>query len=317
MRDCRRRRWRAIAAVVGLVVLVAVNAFPQAGPMGQDTPLQYESLHIGTLRRVPQGTFQRDGTATNTTTVSAFYMSEHAITQAQYVAVTGKDNPSWFSEGDDTANRPVMRVSWYDTLVFCNMLSIAEGRTPVYTIGGSTDPGDWGEVPTDRSEAWDAAIMNVAANGYRLPTEAEWMWAAMGATLDARNGAFDASGVNRTGYTKGYAGSSEDGSSNDRIEDYAWYSDNSGATTHPVGVKRPNELGLYDMSGNMSEWTWDWWASYPEGQLEDPTGPVSLTGRILRGGSWNTDASHCSVAHRINTFAYFRTSFSGFRVVSR
>ena len=113
---------------------------------------------------VPGGTFQRDGTPTNTTTVSPFYMSTYEITQAQYVAVTGKPNPSYFPTGDDAPNRPVETVRWYDALVFCNILSIAEGKTPVYTIGGSTNPADWGEVPTTSDATWDAATMNLTAD---------------------------------------------------------------------------------------------------------------------------------------------------------
>ena len=269
------------------------------------------------ITHVPGGSFQRDGTATNTTTVSPFYMSTYPITQAQYVAVTGKANPSYFSEGEEAPNRPVERVNWYDALVFCNMLSMAEGRTPVYTISGSTNPADWGEVPTDSNESWDAVTMNMAANGYRLPTEAEWMWAAMGATSGHD---YSGSGVYTTGYLKAFAGSTGTNS----INDYAWFGYSSSpqgtATeymTYPVGSKLPNELGLYDMSGNVWDWIWDWRADYPSDPLTNPTGPESGTNRALRGSSWAMYASWCAVAHRGDFAPNVRLIDVGFRVVSR
>lgn len=268
------------------------------------------SPHVGAMRYVPGGTFQRDGTASNTTTVSPFRMSVFAITQAQYVSVTGKANPSGFSSGADAPSRPVETVSWYDALVFCNMLSIAEGKTPVYSIAGSTNPADWGAVPGGGDATWNAAIMNLAADGYRLPTEAEWMWAAMGATSGH---GYPGSGVYTTGYLKAFAGSTGSNS----IDDYAWYTVNSGGATHPVGAKLPNELGLYDMSGNVWEWVWDRSATYPTGSLLDPTGPGSGDGRAIRGCSWVSNASSCAVANRNSVNANQRLDVQGFRVVSR
>ena len=112
-------------------------------------------------------------------------------------------------------------------------------------------PIDWealayGSIPTASDADWNAATADWDADGYRLPTEMEWMWAAMGADQDAQPGAMQ-DGVNVSGYDKDFAG--DDGSNS--IDDYAWYDDNSSSTTHPVGTKLPNELGLHDMSGNV------------------------------------------------------------------
>jgi sulfatase modifying factor 1 len=258
---------------------------------------------------VPAGTFQRDADAANTSTVTAFRMSEKEITRAQYTAVTGLADPSntAFSTGTDN---PVQMVSWYDALVFCNMLSMVEGLTPVYTISTSTDPANWGVVPTLSSDAtWDAVTANWSANGYRFPTEMEWMWAAMGATDGT------------TGYLKEFAGDPNPAASGDAIGDYAWYGSsgtgNAGGTTHPVGIKLANELGLYDMSGNLFEWCWDWLDSYPPGPISDYRGPASATYplRVNRGGDWWFDESFAAVAKRGNRSPYVPDTDFGFRVV--
>lgn len=184
-----------------------------------------------------------DEKPTHQVTLSSFYISKYEITQAQYLAVMGT-NPSSFS-GD---NKPVERVSWYDAVTFCNKLSQQEGLTPAYTINGT-------------NVNWDTT-----ANGYRLPTEAEWEYAARG-------------GSQSQGYK--YSGS-------DNPDDVAWYSNNSGSQTHDVGTKQTNELGIYDMSGNVWEGCWDWYNAsyYSISPGNNPKGPASGTRRVLRGGSW-------------------------------
>ena len=150
-------------------------------------------------------------------------------------------------------------------------------------------------IPTADDTNWDAATADWSANGYRLPTEMEYMWAAMGATSDGIS-ADIVGGVNTGGYTKGYAGSIETGGAQVNIGNYVWYATNSGSTTHPVGTKLPNELGLYDMSGNVWEWCWDWYSSYPAGTQADYRGAASGTLRVVRGGSWYYFASFATVA---------------------
>jgi formylglycine-generating enzyme required for sulfatase activity len=297
----------------------------QNGSISSSVDLRFsvsEASSLVQMLSVPGGMFQRDATASNTTTVSTFSMSKYEITQAQYQQIIGM-NPSAFASETDAPNRPVEQVSWYDALVFCNMLSMAEGRTPAYTISSSTDPAAWGSVPTSDNATWNAAIMNMSTDGYRLPTEAEWMWAAMGATSGA---GYAGSGTYTTGYQKEFAGDPNPTIGGDVIDDYAWYRLNAFDVgladpdygTHAVGTKLANELGLYDMSGNVLELTWDRLADYSNGPLVDPQGPATGTNRVLRGGSWyDTYASGCTVVYRVYFIPDRNYGHVGFRVMSR
>ena len=153
-------------------------------------------------------------------TVGSFYMSKNEVTFEQYdefCEATGRGKPD--DEDWGIGTRPVINVTWYDAVEYCNWLSEKEGLTPVYRGSG------------------DNISCNFDANGYRLPTEAEWEYAAKG-------------GINKDSYT--YSGSNT-------ADDVGWYLDNSGRETHPVGGKSPNSLGLYDMSGNVYEWCWEWY----------------------------------------------------------
>jgi formylglycine-generating enzyme required for sulfatase activity len=224
-----------------------------------------------------------------------FFIGIYAITQEQYQAVMGA-NPSSFSNpaaGEEQARRPVERVSWYDTLVFCNLLSILEGLTPVYSINGSTDPATWG-APTGSDAAWNAVTADWDADGYRLPTEAEWEYACRAGTAAAW-----------------YTGNTADAA----LDAAAWYGENSGNMTREVGLKTPNAWGLYDMHGNVQEWCWNWWESYTEGAKTDPRGPETGTGRVRRGGSWGNGAQYLRSAYRNNGDPSLRVSALGFRVV--
>ena len=217
-------------------------------------------------------------------TVSDFYMSDHEVTQAEYekyCTYGGSSPSSSYGVGD---NYPAYYVSWFDALVYCNKRSIAEGLTPCYKISNSTDPDDWGNIPDLENyinlEAWLAVTCDFTANGYRLPTNAEWEYAARG-------------GNELSGYQYEYAGS-------DIIDEVAWYDDNSSSKTHEVKSKAANGLGLYDMSGNLWELCWN---------------SRDNKRRYLRGGSWNYSADSCSVSHRGIDYAYNRNDSDGFRVV--
>lgn len=230
-------------------------------------------------------------------TIPDLIVSDHEVTRGEYKAVMGSD-PSTASandkdgnelEGDAVLNNPVNYVNWYDALVYCNKLSMLENLTPCYSIDGSTDPDDWGEVPTSSNSTWNAATCNYEAEGYRLPTEAEWEWLARG------------------GENYEYAGS-------DNVDDVAWYTSNTNDTgTREVKTKAPNGYGLYDMSGNVYEWCWDWYGSISDSSAAD--GASSGSSRVSRGGSWYYYDYSCEVAYRDGFNPNLRYDGFGLRVV--
>jgi formylglycine-generating enzyme required for sulfatase activity len=271
------------------------------------------TVQLLTLVTVPAGSFQRDATATNISTITTAYrMSAHEITRAQFVEIMVTD-PSDGGSSSGTTD-PVQMTNWYHVIAFCNKLSLAEGLTPVYTVTGvDFTTLTYGAIPTTGNADWNAATATWTNNGYRLPTEMEWMWAAMGAPGDGQGG-----GTNTTGYAKAFAGST----GSNVIGDYAvfgYYGGETGRTTtertNPVGSKLANELGLYDMSGNVWEWCWDWYAGYPTGTQTDYRGAASGANRVKRVGCWNSPASDCTVAHRVGLNPEGRTDAIGFRVV--
>lgn len=213
--------------------------------------------------------------AHSVTLTRAFYICNHEVTQAEYKAVMGM-NPSHFT-GD--TSRPVEQVSWYDAIEFCNQLSRMEGLTPCYSGSG------------------DSMTCNFNANGYRLPTAAEWEYAA------------------RAGDTTTSARTWSGTSSESSLVNYAWYMSNEGSTTHSVKTKLPNANGLYDMSGNVFEWCWDWYGSYGSSAVTDPTGPSSESRRVVRGGDYWSSVSYCAVSLRNNNYPNRCVDSIGFRVV--
>ena len=187
--------------------------------------------------------------------LSPYYIGKTEVTQELWEAVMGS-NPSFFS---GNKNRPVENVSWDDCQVFINKLNRLTGKR------------------------------------FRLPTEAEWEYAARG-------------GKKSKGYK--YSGSNT-------IDDVAWYDTNSAGTTHPVSSKAPNELGLYDMSGNVWEWCSDWYGKsyYEESPEPNPTGPKVGTLRVKRGGDWYFSANKCRVSYRNSNSQHYQTSENGLRLV--
>jgi formylglycine-generating enzyme required for sulfatase activity len=212
-----------------------------------------------------------------------FYIGKYEVTFAEYDRFcedTGARRPN--DRGWGRGQQPVVNVDWYDVVAYCNWLSEKEGLTPCYSGKGKVTQCDF------------------SANGYRLPTEAEWEYAARGGHLSR-------------GYA--YAGG-------DDPDAVAWYDANSGGLTQPVGQKQPNELGLYDMSGNMYEWCWDWYGGtyYASSSVDDPKGPPpekSLTPRgpnkVRRSGSWREAEEFLRVAFRSFDYAAYAGD-NGFRL---
>jgi formylglycine-generating enzyme required for sulfatase activity len=236
-------------------------------------------------------------------TLRDFYIGKYEITQGQYFEVTGMKPSSHLKSSDDDSpdgwmKLPVESISWYDALVFCNKLSIKEKLRPVYSINGNMNPDDWGEPPSRRSVEWDAVSMDVRANGYRLPTEAEGEYAARG-------------GAESKGFE--YAGATSDNAAK-----VAWYSvvvkGMVTGTIHEIGKKQPNELGLYDMSGNVMEWCWDWLDTYPADPQDNPIGPPKGLYRVIRGGGWSIRINYSRVYYRHNNQPHYQGINLGLRL---
>ena len=240
----------------------ATKAVPQPATQNrivQVGNVQFEMVHVegGTFRMgatEEQGYDAFDsGKPVHRVTLSSYLIGKHEVTQALWEELMGS-NPSYNKQGGDY---PVENVSWFDCREFIEKLNARTGMK------------------------------------FRLPTEAEWEYAARG-------------GNRSKGYK--YAGS-------DNLDEAGWYEDNSGNHTHPVGLKKPNELGLYDMSGNVWEWCQDWYGKYSSEAQTNPAGPQSGYIRVLRGGSFWDDARACRVSFRYNDGPGIRNGFKGLRLV--
>ncbi len=253
------------------------------------------------------GDCDEDESPTRQVTLSSFYIGRHEVTVQEFsyfindsgyrtdaekgdgsYLLTGsnwekKAGIDWRFDAEGNRrptgeyNHPVIHVSWYDAVAYCNWRSDQEGLQEVYHINGTNVSADW------------------SANGYRLPTEAEWEYAAR-------------SRQNRDKW----AGTS----SESQLSSYANISGESDGykCTAPVGSFRSNGLGLHDMTGNVWEWCWDWKGDYPSGSERDPKGPSSGTSRVLRGGSWNNSSRLGRVSSRFWKVPVFRYYFYGFRL---
>ena len=232
-------------------------------------------------------------------TIPDMYVCDHEVTRGEFKELMGTD-PSTARAydkdgnkltGDAVLNNPVNNVNWYAAIAYCNKLSLKENLTPCYSVSGVTDWEnlDYSSIPTESDTNWDALSYDKEADGYRLPTEAEWEWLARG-------------GENYT-----YAGSNT-------VDDVAWYKTNTNDTgSREVKTKQANGYGLYDMSGNVWEWCYDWYDTVSSNTAD--TGASSGSYRVLRGGSWCFNDDDCQVSDRINGFPYFRNLSCGFRVV--
>ncbi len=230
--------------------------------------------------RIPAGTFQMGNSAgkedegpVHAVTLDAFLMDRTEVTQEQYTALKLPDGSHF-----KNPQNPVEQITWDKAAMYCNERSKAEGLSPCYNP--------------------DTAECNFAADGYRLPTEAEWEYAC------------------RAGATADLSGDAR------KLADYAWFVDNSGKKTHPAGQKHPNAWGLCDMQGNVGEWCNDVYEAnyYKTSPASNPRGPVQGEKYVLRGGSWDLRAEKLSATARIGkkpgvADACFADDAIGFRCV--
>jgi len=268
---------------------------PRRSDLIASTDLWMVQIPAGTFMMGSRGALLRrrdvdDNRHHSVTLTKAFWLGQTPVTQAQWQAVMGT-SPSEFK---GNPNHPVERVTWYDAIEFCNRLTAMAnqadarlGLTPCYRIS---------EI--QRRVSQDDPIFSAevelieGANGYRLPTEAEWEYAC------------------RAGTTTAYSL----GNDPSMLAKHAWFDENSGRSTHPVATRRSNAWGLFDMHGNVLEWCWDWYGKYPSGAVTDPQGPRSGTDRVLRGGSWNNFSRLGRAAFRYHGVPDGRDLSYGFRV---
>lgn len=205
--------------------------------------------------------------------LDSFYIGKYEVTQEEWQEVMG-NNPSFFKG----KHHPVADVDWYACIAFCNRKSKKEGLTPCYSGSG------------------DDIVCDFEADGYRLPTEAEWEFACLG-------------GLKSHYYTC---------SGGNDIAEVGWYEGNSGGKPHPVGQRKPNELGIYDMSGNIWEWCWDWYAgAYPAEPVSNPAGPPSGEYRCYRGGGINGRKEYARTKARFQLEPSYKHSDMGLRCVRK
>jgi formylglycine-generating enzyme required for sulfatase activity len=217
-------------------------------------------------------------------TVGDFYIAQSEVTQQEWTTFMA-NNPSEF-KGDDL---PVEQVTWFDAIRFCNARSAMEGLAPAYAINGET------------------ATWNKNANGYRLPTEAEWEYASRAGTttpFNTGNNITDreANCYNHYGYNNNSSGRVTGGSR---------------GRTMPVNSYVANNWGLFDMHGNVWEWCWDWYGEYGAAAQTDPQGAASGTLRVNRGGGWNDFPKHVRSAYRAATPPGSGSFNLGFRLVRK
>lgn len=282
---------------------VAVSGRGEAEPGTQNPTVGFRIARTASrMVRVAGGTFtmgctaeqepdcQNDESPPHTVTLDDFFLSRNEVTQSEWANLVPEYTPLYNrGEGPDY---PTYRISWYDAVTFCNRLSLSQGLSPAYFFDA------------DHTMVFDSLVGDQLAyvdifwdkesNGYRLPTEAEWEFAARG-------------GV--PGQVTLYSGSNT-------LSEVAWHAGNSNVSSQPVGGKAPNELGLFDMTGNIYEWCWDWYDSdyYESSPVDNPTGVMSSTVRSIRGGSWNTTADGSRLANRLNFLPGARRTTFAFRV---
>jgi len=268
-------------------------------PSGTFIPVGWVGVPAGTFTMgSPAAEPARNGDETQhqVTITQGFLMKATEVTQVEWQALMGS-NPSYFQACGGTC--PVERVSWYQVVAYCNALSASEGLERCYQDGGGAEY-DTADAVNHVTPSWPSGL---ACLGYRLPTEAEWEYAARAGTQTAF-------------YTGAITHAAPDCGGDSNLDLAGWYCGNANGKTHAAGGKQANAWGLYDVLGNVWEWCWDWWydGTYP-GTVSDPLGPHSGLYRVERGGSWSYYAGDSRAARRYDDGPDIADSDRGFRPV--
>ncbi len=276
-------------SLLTLTLLPLTACLPQLPDVQTDRTSDSDTaIDPDTFVKIPAGTFDMGSTpgqpeygyGVHTVTLThAYYVGVREVTQGEFTAVMGYD-PASFTDCDGLGpdNCPVEGVTWGEFAAYANAVSDAAGVQRCYTCAGS-----------GAGVACDIGMNPYDCTGYRLLTESEWEGAA------------------RCGTDTEFAGSNTSA-------DVAWTSENSNDSTHTVAGLAPNACGLYDLSGNVWEWTQDWHGDYPSGSVTDPTGAESGSNRVIRGGGWTYTADYASVSLRYDVHPQDSYADLGFRL---